>query len=148
MVELALMERTEGEIDALRREIGANEPSHHQVAALGAYLANVYMGVENIFRRILKSKGMKVPQGPQWHLSLLSMFGPRSSESGLPCLVDDEMMERLHPYRGFRHLFVHGYALVLRWDRLRASAEGAGETFALFRARIEKFLEDLNRSAS
>jgi len=142
LTELGLMEQTVERIDSLLREISSVEPSGHTMAGLGVYLANVYNGMENILKRILKARGVPMPDGPDWHVTLLGMFGPKTAE-GLPQLFDEEMMAKLDTYRAFRHLLFHGYAIILRWDRLRPNAEQIADVFAAFRATVEEFLRTL-----
>jgi hypothetical protein len=103
------------------------------------------MGIENVFKRILRFLGKEPPSGPDWHTRLLGWFGdePRSD---LPVLVSEELANRLKPFLRFRHLVTHGYALDLEWNRMREGLEEARPVFEAFRTRVEDYLDSLDVS--
>lgn len=139
-VELELIEETLGHIERLREKIGDGEPDNDQLAAAGAYLASLYSGIENTLKRIARYRGVPLPEGPNWHVSLLRMFGPSQKENP-PTLMNEELLKGMGPYLGFRHLFMHGYAILLRWDRLSPNLENARKVFSLFVGSVAAFLE-------
>ena len=134
--ELAIIAETLSLLSDLLREIGNGAPSPHQMAAVGAYLGNFYNGIENILKRFLRDADIKQPEGPNWHVELLALFAGDDAD-GLPALLAPPLLAVLQPYRAFRHLFFHGYAIVLNWERLRQNANNASEVFAHLRSRIE-----------
>jgi hypothetical protein len=138
--ELDLIRETLNRVDRLRLKIGKEEPDDDQLAAAGAYLANLYTGVENILKRIVKFRHLSLPEGPNWHVSLLRMFGPSAGEN-LPLLIDEDLLNSMGPYLGFRHLLMHGYAIMLRWDRLGPNLERANSVFPQFADAVSRFVE-------
>lgn len=138
-VELELIEETLAHLEDLLRQVTGEGPSHHQLAAMSAYLVDFYNGVENTLKRILRDRAKGVPDGPDWHVRVLSMFGPDPAP-GLPRLLDRELLSGLDTYRALRHLIVHGYSVSLRWDRMRPAAEGAGRVFESLRSRLREFM--------
>lgn len=136
--ELEMMTQTIGRLQDLMCVIGDQEPSDHQMAAVGAYLANYYNGVENILKRLVQSFEANLPSGANWHAELLFMFQEGNAKALAP-IINAEMFKELKNYLAFRHLFVHGYAIVLKWDRLRPNAENAPKLFAAFSLRIRDF---------
>jgi len=139
-IQLGYIEETISHLCLLLNDIEAGEPENHQMAAVGAYLVNFYNGIENILKNILRSHNLDLPGGMDWHLQLLNMFGSKGHPK-LPHLIDEEMMRHLDTYRAFHHLFVHGYVILLRWERLRPNAERALSIFATFRHKIEEYLK-------
>lgn len=114
---------------------GEEEPQNHELAAIGAYLCNFYNGIENTLKRIAKAYQVNIPGGENWHIALLEIFREQGV-SNLPPLMDKEMMDDLDAFRGFRHLFVHGYAILLRWDKLKPNVENARPVYEKFQKRI------------
>ena len=135
-----LMKETLDRVERPRLKIGTGTPDDDQLAAAGAYLVNLYTGVENILKRIVKFRRLQLPEGPNWHVSLLQMFGPSAGED-LPLLIDEELMKDMGPYLGFRHLLMHGYAILLRWDRLGPNLTRAHEVFPRFIEAVSRFVE-------
>ena len=100
------------------------------------------MGVENIFRRIIKHYDLDLPEGENWHATLFQRF--RAPPTGpLPVLLTDELAEAMKPFRGFRHVEWHGYSLDLEWERMRMGVEEARPVFDQFREQVEQYLEEL-----
>jgi len=56
-------------------------------------------------------------------------------------LIDEDMMIKLDAYRAFRHVFVHGYAFHLRWDRMKPAAEQASVLCSAFRKRVKEIID-------
>lgn len=104
------------------------------------------MGVENIFKRILRFYGRDHSEGENWHAALFQEFKPPVSEP-LPVLLPDELAERMKPFRGFRHVVRHGYTFDLEWERMRVGMEEARPVFDHFRERVDSFLTTLDESA-
>jgi hypothetical protein len=71
-------------------------------AALATFLHNIYSGIENILKQILKAKGVPMPSSPSWHkdLLLLAVFEK---------IVSQNLVNDIFPYLTFRHLCVHVY---------------------------------------
>jgi len=72
-------------------------------------------------------------------VQLLDLFGPHQHDR-LPQLIDEDMMNKLDAYRAFRHVFVHGYSIHLRWDRMRPAAEQASILYSAFRKRVKEII--------
>lgn len=139
-IELENMAATLAEIEALARLVVEREPTNIEKAAAGAFLGQLYNGLENIMKRICRHLGQAIPEGPKWHEELFRMFCEPAQE-GLPVLFSPALEQALESYRRFRHLFVHGYAVLLDWPRMKAGVEQApqvfGEVFALLRAYLQ-----------
>jgi hypothetical protein len=110
--------------------------------AAGALLAQFYMGVENVLKRISKYRGVALPQSPHWHADLLERFAPPPHDV-LPALLDEDLLAALGPYRRFRHVMHHAYGFDLDWERMREGAEGIEPVFERFRERVTGYLRRL-----
>jgi hypothetical protein len=84
--------------------------------AMGTYLMNFYNGIENILKRISKEYYLTMPKGESWHKELLVLsFNPPKGK--IP-ILNQGIVERLHPYRNFRHRFISGYGFQLRGEKM------------------------------
>jgi hypothetical protein len=136
------MDRTVEELSSLRQDVGEDPPTLREQAAAGQFLGSIYMGVENIFKRIIHFHGLEMPEGEEWHVQLFRRF--RSPKTGpLPVLLPDDLAEAMKPFRGFRHVVRHGYALELEWERMRPGLEEARPVADHFREQVDQFLADL-----
>jgi len=112
------MDRTVVEVEKLLHDLGENEPSLRERAAAGQFLGSIYMGVENIMKRIIRYYGLEMPEGEHWHVNLFRRFVSPTTDL-LPLLFPQELASRMKPFRKFRHVSRHGYALELEWERMR-----------------------------
>ncbi|TET09554.1 hypothetical protein E3J84_05020 [Candidatus Aerophobetes bacterium] len=84
--------------------------------AMGTYLMNFYNGIENILKRITKKYYLTLLKGGSWHKELLALsFNP---PPGKIAVFNQNIVQRLHPYRNFRHRFVSGYGFQLRGEKM------------------------------
>ena len=84
--------------------------------AMGTYLMNFYNGVENIIKRVSKDYYQTMPKGESWHKELLVLSTNPPQEK--VALFSQQIMERLYPYRNFRHRFVSGYGFQLKGEKM------------------------------
>lgn len=75
-------------------------------------LHGFYMGVEEIFSRIARDLDESLPDGAQWHLTLLSQMTWPVSEIRPP-VISQETRLCLDEYRGFRHVVRNIYTFNL-----------------------------------
>jgi hypothetical protein len=117
-------------------------PDLRDQAAAAKFMQDVYMGIENVLKRVLKFRGEEVPSGERWHVELFERFCALV-ESSLPVFFEDRWIERTDSFRRFRHVAHHGYAHNLEWDRMRDGLKEARPVFDHFREQVEAFLGDL-----
>lgn len=108
-----------------------------QIAGLGACLADMYKGYENIFRAFLEDKGRKIPKSERWHSDLLG-FSKREG------LIPDEMGKIVRGMLSFRHLQVHGYAHMLDENELRTNSAEVVKNHPIFEKHIMGIIETDN----
>jgi len=141
-IELERMSRTLGEIASLQADLKGREPTQREKTAAGAFLCQLYTGVENILLRICKHRGVDLPTGEDWHLELVTKFCD-PPQPGLPMLLDKKLELALDAYRRFRHFFAHTYGILLEWDRMGDGVIGAQAVFSEFAARVREYLTTL-----
>jgi hypothetical protein len=130
-LEAESMRATLRELSSLLGTTEGREPTTVERAAAGAFLGQLYGGAENILKRFCRQRKVALPEGAQSHRELLALFGEVPHE-GLPALFRGEGADEMDEFRRFRHLFVHGYSILLDWPRMLPLAETAGRFFASF----------------
>ncbi len=91
-----------------------------QAAALS--LQNFYMGVEQAFEEIAKQVDESLPTGASSHRELLEQMALEIPKVRPP-VIQQDTLERLNEYRGFRHVVVHRYGFELYPERIRKLVE-------------------------
>ena len=138
-IEIERMQQTLDELTSLCRTSAETEPTVVEKTAAGAFLAQLYSGIENIMKRISRFYGVPLPDGAEWHDQLFQRFTDAES-SGLPKLFEPGLARDLDVYRRFRHLFTHGYGIDLDWRRMQEGAEHAPDVFGRVFTAIRSFL--------
>jgi hypothetical protein len=144
--EIDAIEQTLQDLSSLRTQIDIKHIDNVQKAALGTFLMNFYVGVENIIKRICKIYYQKVPMGRSWHKELLELsFNP--PEGKLP-IFEKSLVEKLTPYLGFRHVFVSGYGFKLKIELMSSLIDNSDSVWAEIRKEIDLFWDVLDNSHS
>lgn len=101
-----------------------------ELAGFGVYIHNFYNGLENILKRVLLARGIKIKEGPFWHKELLLTALKHR-------IIDSELYYMLLNYLTFRHYFVHGYAFRLEIEKLYYLVENIEVVYKKFKELIE-----------
>ena len=141
-IEVERMRRTIEELSSLVAKLPGSELGVVEKTAAGAFLAQLYSGVENTLKRICQYQGFPLPEGPQWHDELFRRF-TEAGKAGLPMLFDHELAQDLDVYRRFRHVFTHAYGIDLDWDRMREGAMRAPEVFDRVFAAVRDYVAEI-----
>lgn len=118
---------------ALEEALNRSEKTIIELSAMGTFIHNAYNGMENILKRILKSKHVAVPDSRSSHKDLLD----RSVETGI---ISEAISDELDEYRGFRHFFIHGYGFMLDAEQLMPLVENLPALWLQFKTEIDLFL--------
>ncbi len=100
-----------------------------ELAGVAALLHNLYNGMENVVKQVLRSRGIPLPLGDSWHRDLLEL----AVESGVLSL---DLGVDLRRYLAFRHFFSHAYSLDLHPARMEPLVADARALCAKFRDHI------------
>jgi len=104
-----------------------------ELAAMATFLHNVYNGWENILKRCLMMRKMRIQDGHAWHKDLLQA----ALREGL---VDADLHGKLAMYLSFRHFFVHSYSFALKWTELEPLVKNLHDTLRIFQASISRHI--------
>jgi hypothetical protein len=66
-------ENVEITLNNLRDAVMRKEKSTIEMAAIGAFLQNIYNGMENILKQMMYFKSVQVPRSDSWHKELLEL---------------------------------------------------------------------------
>ena len=129
---LAEKENVETAMRNLKEALSREEKTVIELAAIGTFLHNIYNGIENILKQILKSKGVAVPKSDTWHKELLNL----SVSLGI---LSEQLADSLYEYLTFRHFFVHAYGFMLDEDQLNDLAINISDIWSRFLSETERF---------
>ena len=122
---LAEKENVDMAMSNLKEALSRDERTVIELAAIGTFLHNIYNGVENILKQILKSKGITVPKSDTWHKEVLNLSVSQK-------ILSEQLADSLYEYLTFRHFFVHAYGFMLDEDQLKDLANNISDIWARF----------------
>jgi len=120
---------------ALMEDIMSHEAlSQHEVIALGTLLQNVYMGIERILRCLLLMKGSSIEKTEGWHQALLNQAMREGFMSAVEFRAFLELLK-------FRHIHMHGYAHMLKEERVRELASAVPKLIREYLDSHERYFD-------
>lgn len=146
-IELQLLSQTIAAIQDGLTAIGSHTPTSLERAGFGALLTDIYKGIENTLKRLATFEEIPLPTGERWHLELFNRFTD-PLPSGRPPLFDELTRDELKDYRNFRHLVVHGYGIMLKWELMKGLVERAPAALDMFRDCVDKYLGNVSIEVS
>jgi uncharacterized protein YutE (UPF0331/DUF86 family) len=132
--ERELIESTLTELDkALKYEVR----NYTILAGIATFIHNLYIGIENIIKRMIVAKGKIAPsQSPSWHQELLQTAVKEE-------MISESLAQNLKDYLAFRHFFVHAYGIRLDEQQLIPLAQNAFVVWQQFYAEIRTTFQTL-----
>lgn len=109
--------------------------------AMGTYLMNFYNGIENILKRISKEYYSIMPKGDSWHKELL-VLSYNAPEGKIP-IFDQGIVEKIIPYKNFRHRFVSGYGSQLKGEKMLELIDNVESLWNDIKRAVSEFLDRL-----
>ncbi len=85
-------------------------------AAAGKLISDLVSGLESLLKRKARAEGKPIPQGPAWHLELLTAF---LADPVFNSAWTEPQKALWIRYLRFRHRFIHGYGHELGWDMVQ-----------------------------
>jgi uncharacterized protein YutE (UPF0331/DUF86 family) len=82
-----------------------------ELAGVAALIHNFYNGVENIFKQLVISKSLSIPERPSWHIDLLEICVASQ-------IISRTTADMLKKYLGFRYFFSHAYSFDVDEERI------------------------------
>jgi uncharacterized protein YutE (UPF0331/DUF86 family) len=117
------------------------DKSHKELVILvgiGAYLQNIYNGMENILRQLLLSNNISISETPSWHKELLDL----SVEQHIITL---ETADRIGRYLFFRHFFTHSYGFLIEESKLKPLMDSISNVYSEFKKEIINYLKSIEK---
>jgi len=133
------IEETLERLCRIRNSFNSQKEDYLVEPAMGTYLMNFYNGIENILKRICKEYYLILPKGESWHKELL-ILSYKPPEGKIP-IFNRETIERLAPYRNFRHRFVSGYGFQLNGEKMLDLIDNIDPLWIEIKKSINEFLE-------
>ena len=127
-------ENVEKALVNLRDAMGRREKSVVELAAIATFLHNIYNGIENILKQVLRAKGTEIPKSDTWHKDLLNL----SVSLGI---IPEKLSDDLYEYLTFRHFFVHAYGFMLEEAHLENLANNITNVWLQFLSVINKYCQ-------
>ena len=119
--------------DAMERE----EKTVVELAAIATFINNIYNGIENILKQVLKAKGKEIPKSETWHKDLINLSV--SNE-----IIPEKLSDSLYEYLAFRHFFVHAYGFMLEEAHLENLVENIPDIWSQFLSEIKKYCRNVS----
>ncbi len=106
------------------------------LVGIGAYLQNVYTGMENVLKQLLSHKNIPIPDTPTWHKDLLNLAAEHN-------LITKEIADKIGKYLFFRHFFTHAYGFLIDEAKLKPLMDNIPDIYSEFKREIEKYLSKI-----
>ena len=123
-------------MDNLKEAMARANKSAIELAAIGTFLHNIYNGIENILKQIVRLKSVEMPKSDSWHKELLNL----SVSKGI---ISEELSDQLYEYLTFRHFFIHSYGFMLEEKHLRGLATNIHDIWMRFMSEISSTIGDI-----
>ena len=105
-------------------------------------LHSFYSGIERVFELIAVNVDDMLPEGENWHQSLLKQMAEEMTEVR-PAVISGSLRLGFDEYRGFRHIVRNVYTYKFDSGRIDKLAERAGPLFTRLRAELLAFADFL-----
>jgi uncharacterized protein YutE (UPF0331/DUF86 family) len=135
-------EKIEAEFENIERALAdlpelntLNHLSTLELAGAAAIIHSFYNGVENVLKQLVISKGIGIPQGPSWHIDLITICVSNK-------IISQPTSDMLKEYLSFRHFFSHAYSFDVDEARIAPLLEKIRDVYNSFVKDISKILPD------
>lgn len=125
-------ENVEKALANLEEAMARKEKSTIELAAIATFLHNIYNGIENILKQILKTKGTEIPRSETSHKDLLDL-------SVSSKIISEKLSDQLYEYLTFRHFFIHAYGFMLEEANLDDLADNIPNVWSQFLLAIQGY---------
>lgn len=105
-------------------------------AAIGAFMMNIYTGIEKVLKQMLLYDKLDVHDSPEWHEKVLR----KSGEIGI---LPPELQPVLARFLSFRNFFIYNYTFNIKWEDMKLLVEAVREMNTKLRSEIEEYLQTI-----
>lgn len=106
------------------------------LVGIGAYIQNIYTGMENILKQLLLHKNISIPDTPTWHKDLLNLAVKHN-------FITKETADKIGKYLFFRHFFTHAYGFLIDETKLKPLMDNIPDIYSEFKREIDKSLSKI-----
>lgn len=106
------------------------------LVGIGAYLQNIYTGMENILKQLLLHKNISIPDRTTWHKDLLNLAVEHN-------FITKETADKIGKYLFFRHFFTHAYGLLITEEKLKPLMDNISDIYSEFKREVDKYLSKI-----
>ena len=128
-------ENVQRALNNLKDALGRKRKSAIELAAIATFLHNIYSGIENILKQVLKAKGADIPKSETWHKDLLNL----AVSTGI---IPNKLSDVLYEYLTFRHFFLHAYGFMLEEAHIKDLAIDISSVWLQFLSAIESYCKE------
>ena len=100
------------------------------LVGIGAFLQNIYTGMENILKQILLHQNFPIPESPTWHKDLLNFAFDNK-------IISKEIVDKIGKYLVFRHFFTHAYGFLIDEEKLEPLMNNISQIYSEFKSEID-----------
>jgi hypothetical protein len=140
------LEAFRSRVNELRAPPPLSSAGRPQLAEAAVALHHAYGAVEAALSRIARAIDDGLPEGPDWHQSLLHVMA-LAIPSVRPPVLSKDALDVLQRLLAFRHFFRHAYAIDLDGSRLEELRLHAIAVEPFLRADFERFDKFLAEAA-
>ncbi len=108
------------------------------LVGLGAYLQNIYNGMENILKQLLLFNNISIPETPSWHKDLLNLSVKHH-------IITLEMTDKIGRYLCFRHFLTHSYGFLIEESKLKSLMDNISNVYSEFKREISDYLTSIEK---
>ena len=105
-------------------------------AAIAAFLINIYSGIENVLKQMLKFDKLEVNDSPDWHEKVLR-------KSGEIAILPPDLIQLLSKYLAFRNYFLYTYIFNIKWDDMKFMVEAARDVVSNVNSEVEEYIQSI-----
>ncbi len=103
------------------------------LVGIGAFLQNIYTGMENVLKQMLIYNKEEIPETPTWHKDLLNLTIKHK-------IITNKTANEIGKYLVFRHFFSHAYGFLIDEDKLEPLMKNISKIFTTFKSEIYEYL--------
>jgi uncharacterized protein YutE (UPF0331/DUF86 family) len=105
-------------------------------AAIAALLINIYSGIENILKQMLKFDKLEVDDSPDWHEKVLR-------KAGEIAILPPDLIQLLSKYLAFRNYFLYTYIFNINWEDMKFMVEAARDVVSNVNSEVEEYIQSI-----
>ncbi len=105
-------------------------------AAIAALLINIYSGIENILKQMLKFDKLEIDDSPDWHEKVLR-------KAGEVAILPPDLIQLLSKYLAFRNYFLYTYIFNIKWEDMKFMVEAARDVVSNVHSEVEEYIQSI-----